>query len=304
LIEMEVAKIIAVNQKHFGIDLKISNNLNELIYKNGVFPVQGVRPVFSGVTDVLESNLAKILFEALVTFQTKVSVDYDFEGKKITSKFGNSKELNIDYVGRIDKIRQSNLQEVVANVSVHECGHAVVYGILFGMAPLQLKSKVASTYVGGFTFPHQIHQTKQTIIDKVKVFLSGGLAEEIVFGENNATIGRENDRWEATVLVIDYIRKYGFEEEFQVYYNSNPAYQLDVFVTDKALEATMKKLVVETKELLEANRPLLIELSQELLKHGSLKAKEVSDIAAKYGHNFEVKEESHLYVNNYVKALG
>jgi GTPase SAR1 family protein len=303
LIEMEVAKIIAANKLHFDIELKVSKNINELIYKNGVFPVQGVRPVFSGVTDVLESNLAQVLFEALITFQNKVSIDYDSDKKQIVAKFGNGKKHKINYVGRIDKIRQSNLQEVVANVSVHESGHAVVYGILFGMAPLQLKSKVASTYVGGFTFPHQIHQTKQTIINKIKVFLSGGLAEEIIFGAQNATIGRENDRWEATVLVIDYIRKYGFEDDFQIYYNSNPAYQLDVYVTDKVIEAMMKKLVVETKELLETNKALLIDISKELFKHGSLKAKEVSEIATRHNHNFEVKEESHLYVNNYVKQL-
>ena len=64
--------------------------------------------------------------------------------------------MEIPFVGRMDKIRQGNLDNVVANVSVHEAGHAVAYVALFGLAPLQLKSKVASSYASGFTFPHEI----------------------------------------------------------------------------------------------------------------------------------------------------
>ena len=40
--------------------------MNGLIYRNGVFPVQGVRPVFSSVIDILESNVSRFLFEALM----------------------------------------------------------------------------------------------------------------------------------------------------------------------------------------------------------------------------------------------
>jgi Peptidase family M41 len=262
-----------------------------------------VRPVFSSVVDILERNLAKVLFEAFMTDRRAVTIDYDFKEKQITADYGKGHHLNIPYVGRVDKIRDTQIDDVVANVSVHESGHAVVYGALFGLAPLQLKSRVASTYVGGFTFPHQIHQTKQSMIDKIKVYLAGGLAEEVIFGEGNATIGRENDRWETTVLALDYIRKYGFTPEFQAYYTTNPATSMDVFITDKATEDLIRQLVAETKAILTENKAFLIELSDELAKKGSMKADEVAATAAKHGLNLVVKEESHLYISDYSVQL-
>jgi hypothetical protein len=72
---------------------------------------------------------------------------------------------------RIDKIRQSNLQDTITNISVHEAGHPVVYIALFGLAPLQLKSKLANSYASGFTFPHEIYETQESIINKIKVYL-------------------------------------------------------------------------------------------------------------------------------------
>ena len=303
LIRMEIAKLIERNYQVFGVQLTISQHLNTLIYQNGVFPVQGVRPVFSCMTDILESNLAKVLFEALIHREDQVAMDYDFEGKKILAVFGHGRLLEIPYIGRVDKIRQSNLADVVADVSVHECGHAVVYGVLFGLAPLQLKSKVASTYVGGFTFPHQIHQSKETLIYQMKVYLAGGLAEDVVFGESFATIGRNNDRWEATLLAMEYIRKYGFSEDFQAYYSTTPGASMDVTVTDKGIEAMIKKLAIETKEMLIEHKDLLLAFSRALNVHGDLQADQVSKIAKEHGLDFVVKEESHLFIANYAELL-
>jgi Peptidase family M41/ATPase family associated with various cellular activities (AAA) len=303
LIQWEVEKVILKNKALFDVQLLVDKHMNELIYQNGVFPVQGVRPVFSSVIDILETNLAKILFEALMIGQNKILIDYDFEGKKIVAKVGKGKIVEIPYVGRVDKIRQANIDDVVANVSVHESGHAVVYGVLLGLAPLQLKSKVASNYVGGFTFPHQIHQTKQTMIDKIKIYLAGGLAEDLVFGEGNATIGRHNDRWEVSNLAMDYIRKYGFVEKYQAYYSNNPTAPMDVFITDKAVEEMIQNLVVETRQILEANKPFLLDLSRQLHTAGSLKANEVAEIAKQYGLDLKIQEESHLHIANYLDIL-
>ncbi len=302
LIAAEVTKIIAKNKRLFGITLSVKPNIDVLIYQNGVFPVQGVRPVFSSVIDILETNLAKFIYEALLTGQKKIEVDYSFEKKEIQALIGK-KIVTLPYEGRVDKIRQSNLDDVVAGISVHECGHAVAYSILFGLAPLQLKSKVASTYVGGFTFPHQIYLTKASIINKIKVLLAGGLAEEIIFGPERASIGRSNDREQATILAVDYIRKYAFEREFQAYYISVGDYNMSFDDTDTAIEMMMKRLAAETIELLNEHKPYLLKLSQELRRTGNMKATEVQAIAKKYKVDAVVKEEGFLFIDAYGKEL-
>lgn len=64
---------------------------------------------------------------------------------------------------------------------------------LFGLAPLQLEPKIAHSSAGGFTFPHAIHDTRQSLIHQIQVYLAGGLAEELVFGRDRASTGRESD---------------------------------------------------------------------------------------------------------------
>ncbi len=302
LIRHEVDRIIASTLSRFGISLTVEDPILELIYRNGVFPVQGVRPVFSSIVDILETNVSKFLFTALLNGQTTISIGYDFVKLQILSKIGDLEEA-IPFVGRIDKIRQSNLQDTITNISVHEAGHAVVYIILFGLAPLQLKSKLANSYAGGFTFPHEIYETQESIINKIKVYLAGGIAEEVVFGKSLASVGRSHDRQQVTVLAIDYIRKYGFDEKFQANYTLDDGYAMDKSTTDLDIEQMITRLVTETQEILTLHKTLLCSISLKLAAAGSLEAIEVAAIASEYGITTGVQAEGYLQIPGYAKIL-
>jgi cell division protease FtsH len=302
LIKKEVGKIIARAVASFGVEISISDPIFKLIYRNGVFPVQGVRPVFSSVTDILETHLSKFLFEALTSDCNTLSIDYDNEAQKIIAKMGD-RTIHVPFVGRIDKIRQSNISEVVANVSVHEAGHAVAYVLLFGLAPLQLKSKVASSYAAGFTFPHEIYETKENILKKITVFLAGGIAEDIIFGEGYATVGRLNDREQASMLAIDFIRRYGFDERYQANYALDFAHNMDKFSTDKDVETMVAGLVKETRSLLTQHRDFLQQLSRDLNEKGSMEAKDVADVAVRFGIEAVIRAEGYLHLPDYVAKI-
>jgi Peptidase family M41/ATPase family associated with various cellular activities (AAA) len=302
LIAREIKRIITATYDRFDVKLSVANTINDLIFRNGVFPVQGVRPVFSSVIDILESNLSKLIYTAITTKAKTVTIDYNAAKSLIEATIGK-KSILMPYVGRIDEIRDGNVADAVANISVHECGHAVLYMHLFNLVPLQLKSKIASSYAGGFTFPHMLHETKENLINKIKIYLAGGIAEEIVFGKGNASIGRIHDREQATSLAIDYVRKYGFDEEFQANYALDFAYTMDKSVTDVDVEKMIARLVSETKELLSAHQPLLHELSIELANKGSMDAKDISVISKKYGVNALIKEEGFLNIAGYNNSL-
>ena len=303
LIRKEVGKIMVRTRENLGVTITVSESIYHLIYRNGVFPVQGVRPVFSSVTDILETNLSKFLFEALNEGHESLDLDYDNEAQSIFTKIGD-KEMRIPFVGRIDKIRQGNIDDVVANVSVHEAGHAVAYVVLFGLAPLQLKSKVASSYASGFTFPHEIYETKESIVKKITVFLAGGIAEEIVFGEANATVGRLNDREQASMLAMDYIRRYGFDPQYQANYSLEYAWAMDKFSTDKEVEKMVSGLVADTRTLLNNYRDFLLTLARQLHRRGSLDAKDVAPIAMDHGLTAEIREEGFLNLPAYREKMG
>jgi ATP-dependent Zn protease len=160
-----------------------------------------------------------------------------------------------------------------------------------------LKARVASRYAQGFAFPHLIHLSKANILYKVKIFLAGGIAEEIIFGEDNATISRTFDREEATSMVMEYIRKYGFDKNFLAYYAHQGPYSMDISVTDWAIERMIRDLSKETRELLEANQEFLVTVK------GSLKPAEVVVIAKGFGHDFLIKEENYLHLAGYEEML-
>lgn len=303
LIQREINNLKQTTKTKFGIRLKISKNINDLIYRNGVFPVQGVRPVFSSVVDILDTNLSTFLFEAIINDDQTIEIDYLRKQEVIIGKIGE-RTVEIPYVGRIDKIRQANQKDAVANISVHECGHAISYMLYTGFSPLQLKSKVASSYAAGFTFPHQIHDTRESILDKIKIYLAGGIAEEIIFGEQNASIGRSHDREQATTLAIDYIRKYGFEDSYQATYNlEDYPHRMHHEITDQKIEDLMQNLVKKTKEDLILHLNLLKDMSRTLSKKGSMEPKEIYDIAIQHQLQISIKEEGYLHIIGYHQIL-
>jgi cell division protease FtsH len=303
LIEKEVERVKNDVHQKIGLKVNVTKKINRLIYRNGVFSVQGVRPVFSSVVDILESNLSQFMFEAIMKDENEITVDYDEEALAIKASFGEHKVV-IPYVGRIDKIRRSNQENVVANISVHECGHAVVYMHLMGLVPLQLKSKIASSHAGGFTFPHQLHLTKENILKKIRIYLAGGIAEEIIFGTDKASTGRSNDREEATTLAIEFVRRFGFNERFQSVVNLQASHlTMDTKATDAVVENMMVDLVRETHDILVQHLPLLKELSRKLTAEGIIEAPEMLSIAQEHGLEVEVREEGYLNVDGYHKLL-
>jgi Peptidase family M41/ATPase family associated with various cellular activities (AAA) len=302
LIEREITRITKNIEQQYGVALKIHDSIKTLVYNNGVFPVQGVRPVFSSIIDIIESNLSKYLFTAIVNNKKTIHMQYNVTHKKIIATIDKQK-IETQYIGRIDKIRQNNLADTIANISVHEAGHAVAYIVLFKLAPLQLKSKIASSYASGFTFPHAIHETKENILRKIKIYLAGGIAEELIFGKENASIGRSGDRAEVTVLAIDYVRKYGFDNEFQANYSLEMAYAMDKFVTDTDVEKMITQLVSETYQLLAQHKLLLVTISKKLIATGSLTSLEVATIAKALKYEVNVQAEGYLEIPNYNQQL-
>lgn len=302
LIDKEVTRIISDIKKKTGIDVYVDDNIINLIYRNGVFPTQGVRPLFSSIADILEVNICKYLFEVIENKAKNLSLTYVEDKKIIVARF-NDKVIETKFFGRIDLIKQNFSYDKIANVSVHEAGHAVAYMVLFNLVPLQLISKVASTYSLGFTFPHDIYHTHDSILKMIKVLLSGKVAEEIIFGESNISMGSTGDRIEATKLASDYIRKLGFGDFHASYAGDEKIYELSIKKTDKAIESFIGDLEKETKDLLNNNIDLLKSISQNLSIKGHLSPLQLAELAKEFDINVYIKEEGHLEIPNYHALL-
>ncbi|MCA8969241.1 MAG: AAA family ATPase [Planctomycetes bacterium] len=308
LIRREFARIALRTRERCGLTLSIDESIERLVYRNGVYPVQGVRPLFSSIGDIVESNLAFFVCDALMQRAVSIALSYDEANAALRARLeGGSLERPVDverpFVGRLDKVRRRNVADVRANVCVHEAGHAAVYALEFGLATLQLTVRVASTETNGFSFSHEFHPTKTSLLRQVRVLLAGGIAEELVFGIDQTSTGRVADRRQATRIAIDHFRTYGFDPAFRAYYGLEDEYEMDRSRTDTAIEALLARLETETRTLLESNLAFVTNLAASLETAGMLDAAAVASIAAAHGVACRVESEHYLDVSGYREQL-
>ena len=303
LIAREVERVRESVRVRFGIEVEVDASVHDLIYRNGVFPVQGVRPVFSSVADILENNLAKLLFTAVLAEQDRIAIAYDEQTRQLRGVVGDER-VDLPFTGRLDRIRESSPADKIAKVAVHEAGHALLYAAYFALAPLQLTARVASSYVGGFTAPHPIYETSAALIQQAKIALAGGIAEEVVFGRELASVGRASDRERATILIQDFIRRHGFDAEFQANYMLGNEYSMDRHVTDPDIEKMIARLAAEVRSELTRFRAALLDLARELAAAGRLDGPAVAAILGRHGIRADLQTEGHLIVPPYCSHLG
>ncbi len=300
LIAREVDRLSHTAYRRFGVRVTVTPAVHGLIYRNGVFPVQGVRPVLSSVGDIVGTPLATLLMDALLVGHPEVVLDYDARTGDVIGLAGG-RETRFGAVGRIDRIRDQARADVIANVAIHEAGHAVAYAVLFGLVPLQLTAQ-ATGDADGFLCAHDIHQTRDSMLRMATVALAGGLAEELIFGAEHASAGRSSDRERATSLVLDSVRRLGFGA-WGLDYGLEDAYATDASVTEPDAEALLCALSVRAVELLRGHRGALIGLGQALASAGSLTAPEVADILGRHGIAADVRPEGFQWSPPYAAAL-
>jgi hypothetical protein len=104
-------------------------------------------------------------------------------------------------------------------------------------------------------------------------------------------------------LALDFVRKHGFDREFQAHYGLEYSYVMDKTVTDLDVEKMMARLVAETHELLKENIKFLLALSSALRTAGRLEAPAVAAIATQFGVPVIVKPEGYLHLPKYAAEL-
>ena len=144
-----------------------------------------------------------------------------------------------------------------------------------------------------------VYETKLNLVNKIKILLAGGIAEELLFGADHASIWRSLDREQATRVTIDYIRQYGFDDEFQAHYMLEQWYSMDKSQTDLDIEKMIAHFVSDTRELLSKDIDLLRALSHKLMNEWEINAQDMMKLAHTHGHNVETKEEGFLHITEY-----
>ena len=207
IIKKNCYQILDRVEKEHHIKVKLTNNIFEVIYRNGVFPTQGVRPAISTVFNILGSNLPHFIYLALINDIDGFTLDV--KDKILFAKI-NRKKYEKEVVLDIDSIRENKTVDEKMLYIIHEIGHALVYSVLFKTPPRQIIIN-GSGFANGFVINHNSIDNKTFIKNQIAIYMAGLVAEELVFGEDYKSNGASYDILAATDVAGRYVRAYGMD---------------------------------------------------------------------------------------------
>jgi cell division protease FtsH len=294
IIQRKINAIVLRVEQQTAIKVIVDKTINELIYNNGVFPTQGTRPVFSTISEILESIIPNFLLGAMVNDITEIEIKYD--NAHIVST-GNGESISkVQYLGSLDFLKKNHNKNLDRKTlsSVHEAGHAIVHALMFKCSPNQIVSTPISEDMEGFVYSQENCQSKDMVKKRILVVLAGQEAEKIVFGEDNQTSGCSDDLRKATSYAASMVRRWGMSS-FASHINDGdraPDSNTDVEQTNSIVEAILRESASKTRDIIVQNKKLLINVVDALVKTDRLEPNDFKDICAKNGIDIQISTSS------------
>ncbi|MCK9416951.1 AAA family ATPase [Candidatus Dojkabacteria bacterium] len=237
------------------IKINLTDNIYDIIYKNGVFPAQGVRPVISTISNIIESNIPYFLFICLEHNKNKILIDFDNTTSNLFCKLDKTrynKKITLD----IDNIKKNKSLDEKMLVLVHELGHALVYTLLFKTTPKQININAAG-FSNGFVINHSSVDNKTFLKNRICVLLAGIVAEEFIYGDDYKSNGSQSDILNATHIASQYIRKFAMNGTISYIFPKNQNIGYDGYFntnkSDKEIEHILRDEKIKCEDLLKTN---------------------------------------------------
>ncbi|HCX62372.1 MAG TPA: cell division protein FtsH [Clostridiales bacterium] len=189
---------------------------------------------------------------------------------EITEEHINKAYLEIIAGTEKKNLAENSKQKVVT--SYHEAGHAFVSKYLIPDSKVIRVSVIpTSKGAGGYTLstPDVAEViTKKRIKNQLAVLMAGRVAEEIFFGKENITVGAQNDIEKATSLAVDYIARYGMDDDNSFVNLGVLAEKLNIPLS--SVEKSVKDLVAEIYKdvirIIESNKEKIEKIAKLLME--------------------------------------
>lgn len=280
IIKQKINRIISYIKEQHKITLVVDDSVYDVIYRNGVFPVQGVRPLMSTISSVFENSLPFFLFEQLNSGSKRPVKIFHEDGFLYATIKGQRVSYEVPRV--LEEVKQKQTKNQTALISVHEAGHAVAYAVLFKTSPVQITANTAEQ--GGFIGVHNTLGSYTDIINDAIVTFAGRAAEELVFGKDIITSGAASDYNHNSVTISEMVRKLGMDDFKAVYIPEfkNESHLKSSSTIELRVEDILSELYDRALELLENHKPFLLALSKELNLKLKLDPIEFKKFAHKY----------------------
>lgn len=275
--EAYVRDIATSSELRFEIDAALQDE----IYANAVFPAQGTRPLFSSIHAILSATLVNATLWAIehgASSADRLRLTLSQDKRHLLAQFReHSKAYPVAF--ELNRLKQRANADFRALLAVHEAGHGLLYGLLFGQVPQEVKINVASFDGGYNSFMSLRAESRRNCLDMICVSLAGRAAEALVFGEEACTTGAEQDFKQATAEAAQFVRRHGFAGRLSrtdVTVDTEEDLNTDMSPTNDAIEALLAEQYARATRLLQEHSALFLRITQALSQYGEVSKQQLA----------------------------
>lgn len=293
IINSNLDKLFDKYKNKTKIEFTYDESLTKLIFIEGVFPTQGVRPIHSTIKGIVERNCQQFLFDLFCNKNINVTntvVKISFNESFLVFK-SNGKDFKYKIDMKIGSLRKIIVDDKHAVIAAHEAGHAVCFILSAGHVPSKLTAFSVNSEINGFariTIDPDDHLTKEQFFGFIVTAMGGRAAEMELFGEENLLTGSISDLENASRMIVKYVDKNCFDENSPLYCigegsNEDFDYPLRQEYKNIKFKEIAENALEQARKNIRDNKKFVLELTNEMLKKESLSKKDVEDIMKKHG---------------------
>jgi hypothetical protein len=274
IINLELQKIYNRVIQQSDISLEFEPSIHHLLYKEGVFPTQGTRPVFTTIHQMISSQIGNIIIAAQEHNQNVTKISLSYSNQYIHCKYNDENQSKRTYAYfvpvQMEKLRLNTCDDMQALVAVHETGHAVTSMMLLNIVPQCILSSSTDIDNYGFVYSNmgEVIKSKNMVKKYIATILGGIAAEKIIFGDEYVTVGSSEDLKSATESVASYIKHNGLGNELGFIsvesHHSTKHLHDPEYNTNNEIKAWLKEGFELAVATLSEHKELLITMSQFL----------------------------------------
>ena len=316
IIKLELTKIKQKVYDQLKINLNFDNTILELIYKEGVYPTQGTRPLFTTIHQIIKTKLGRVVSEMILNNHKGAGVIFKAGTNAIIIEFVRDHKvidsLNIPQQFSLEKLRKNKKDDMQAIIAVHEAGHAITSILLMRTLPEVILSNSAGANSAGFVLTDYKwnYISKKEIKNRMANLLGGFAAEKIIFGEENVTYGATDDIQKATGLITTMLKQGGFGSVPAAYHTKHPdtrffLHDINNTINSEA-ESWLKSAMKLAENTLKEQKTLLLKMADYLSDHRSMSKKQIKEMIMQHAQNFDmdsiIENGDHLFYRAHLKT--
>lgn len=184
------------------------------------------------------------------------------------------------------------------NTAYHEAGHAIVGKLVPEHDPVYKVSIIPRGRALGVTMylPEQdkVSQSRIGLLSNISTLFAGRIAEELMFGTDAVTTGASNDIERATQIARSMVTRWGFskrlapmqyekDNEGSAYLGGSSTTMISMSdetakIIDEEVTEIINSCYKKAQDLLEANKDILENMKDALLKYETIDAGQIDDL--------------------------